>query len=283
MLFCTLLAIQLVTKPVPPTVAPEVLQLCLAGLKENRDIATLSSLRSVGLTKIMKSEFSTLQDQLLKSQIVPEALSSYNIALHIIADLSVSDIHPLCEFLADLDEQLDWMILAPIASSLEKCTQGKLMNGLKSQDVEVFNSILNRGINEFDNDEITRKATLTFLRICINLTNSSSANCDHLNPDDSLIGLLTKVVTSDPGRYAEAYYRNEAQSDDDNSSTEEHELRESKFELVLLSLGLMINFVQESESLKNLVLSTSSATDIKNTFEKLISREVFSCYNRSNS
>jgi len=283
LLFCTLLAIELVTKPLPPTIAAEVLDLCLAGLKESRDIATLSSLRSIGLPKIMKSEFSALQDQLLKSQIVPEALSSHNIALDIIEELSVSNIHPLCKFLSDSDEQLDWRTLAPISSSLEKGTQGKVMNDLKSQYVDVFNSILCRGINEFDDDPVARKATLTFLRVCINLTNSSSANCDYLNKDDSLISLLTNIITADPGRYAEAYYRNEAQSDDDNSSTEEHELRESKFELVLLSLGLMINFVQESQNLKDLVLSMSSATDIKNTFEKLISRDVLSCYVQSNS
>ena len=278
-----MLAIELVTKPLPPTIATEVLDLCLAGLKESRDIATLSSLRSIGLPKIMKNEFSALQDQLLKSQIVPEILSSHNIALDIIEELSVSNIHPLCKFLSDSDEQLDWRTLVPISSSLEKGMQGKVMNDLKSQDVDVFNSILCRGINEFDDDPVARKATLTFLRVCINLTNSSSANCDYLNKDDSLISLLTNIITADPRRYAEAYYRNEAQSDDDNSSTEEHELRESKFELVLLSLGLMINFVQESQNLKNLVLSTSSATNIKNTFEKLISRDVLSCYVQSNS
>lgn len=63
---------------------------------------------------------------------------------------------------------------------------------------------------------------------------------------------------------------------DDSSSTqeEEHEKKESRFELLLLSLGLMINFVQESDKVKDLVLSAPLAADIKRIFEKLIARKV---------
>lgn len=55
---------------------------------------------------------------------------------------------------------------------------------------------------------------------------------------------------------------------------EEQEKGEARFELLILSLGLMINFVQESEEVKDSVLGTSLATDIKDIFETLIARDV---------
>jgi hypothetical protein len=117
---------------------------------------------------------------------------------------------------------------------------------------------------------------LSFLRVCINLTNSSTAICESLNKDLSLATLLTNVITSDSQRYCDAEYPHDTGSVDDTSSIqeEEHEKKESRFELLLLSLGLMINFVQESDMVKDMVLSSSIATNIKDIFERLIEKEV---------
>src|SRR5271169_1030699 len=124
---------------------------------------------------------------------------------------------------------------------------------------------------------ILRKATLSFLRVGINLTNSSSAICQALNYDIALTSILTKAVTADPKRYTDADYHLDTMSHDDGSSIneEEHEKRESRFEVLLLSLGLMINFVQESDQVKDMILSSPLANDIKRVFEKLIALDVF--------
>lgn len=97
-----------------------------------------------------------------------------------------------------------------------------------------------------------------------------------MNPDTTLSTILTKIITTDPLRFSDADYRNDATSHDDISSNheEEHEKRESRFEVLLLSLGLMINFVQESDKVKDSVLKSPLSNDIKKIFEKLISREV---------
>jgi len=118
---------------------------------------------------------------------------------------------------------------------------------------------------------------LSFLRVCINLTNSSNKICEALNSDISLATILTKVITSDPKQYSDADYRPDTTSHDDGSSIseEEQEKRESRFEILLLSLGLMINFIQESDQVKELILSSPLANDVKRVFEKLNSREVF--------
>lgn len=118
---------------------------------------------------------------------------------------------------------------------------------------------------------------MRFLRVCINLTNSSSEICESLNTDFLLSTLLTRVITADPQRYRDAEYPENAGSVDDTSSShnEDHEKKESRFELHLLCLGLMINFVQESDKVKELVLSSPLAVDIKNVFEKLVAREVY--------
>ena len=89
--------------------------------------------------------------------------------------------------------------------------------------------------------------------------------------------ILTNIITTDPQRFSDADYRNDPTSNDDISSNyeQEHEKRESRFEVLLLSLGLMINFVQESDQVKDSVLKSPLSSDIKKIFEKLISREVF--------
>jgi hypothetical protein len=89
--------------------------------------------------------------------------------------------------------------------------------------------------------------------------------------------LLAGIITSHPQRYSDADYRRNSKSDSDHlSATHEadHEQRESHFEVLLLSLGLMINFVQESDSTKELVLSSPIPTSILHIFEKLLSRDV---------
>jgi hypothetical protein len=288
LLVMTLLSIDLIPKPGPPTVTKEVLDLCLAGLRDERDLATLAGLRSVGASKILKTELLNLHSQIGKSRIVPLALTARNLVHGILCDLSVGDICPICDFLRDFKCEGQWKTLATVAGSLEKSTQARVITGLRDQDVEVFGPILQEGISQFDSDGISsllwwvmvailRKATLSFLRVGINLTNSSSEICEALNNDITLATNLAKVITADPKRYTDADYRPDTTSHDDRSSIneEEHEKRESRFEVLLLSLGLMINFVQESDQVKEMILSSSLGNDIKRVFEKLISREVF--------
>jgi hypothetical protein len=125
---------------------------------------------------------------------------------------------------------------------------------------------------------VLRKATLSFLRVCINLTNSSGEICEYLNTDTKLSTILTKIITIDPLRFSDTDYRNDMTSSDDISYNheEEQEKRESRFEVLVLSLGLMINFVQESDKVKDLVLKSPLSNDIKKIFEKLISLEALS-------
>lgn len=150
----TLLAIDLIPKPVPPTISKEVLRLCLAGLRDDRDLATLAGLRSLGASKILKSELLSLHTQIAKSQIVPVALTARNLAHGILVDLSVGDIRPICEFLGDFEYEGQWKTLAAIAGSLEKSTHGRVVTGLKDQDVQVFGPILQQGISQFESDGI---------------------------------------------------------------------------------------------------------------------------------
>ena len=143
------MAIDLIPKPVPPTVAGEVLRLCLAGLREDRNLGTLASLRSLGVSKILKSELLSLQT---KSEILPEVLTPHHLALNILIDLRVSDIHPLCVFLRDFAEIDQWTILVAVAGSLEKSTQGRVITGLKEEDIQAFNPILQQGLSKFEKD-----------------------------------------------------------------------------------------------------------------------------------
>jgi len=96
----------------------------------------------------------------------------------------------------------------------------------------------------------------------------------------SLSTALVNVITANPQRYTDVDYRSDNASHGESSTIneEEHEKKESRFEVMLLSLGLMINFVQESEKVKDLVLPSPLATQIRNAFEKLISREVIPIY-----
>jgi len=154
LLVTTLLAIDLVPKPVPPTVTKEVLQLCLAGLLDERDLPTLAALRSLGTSKILKAELLNLNSQIAKSRIVPQALTARNLVHGILSDLSVGDIRPICDFLRDFEYEGQWKTLGTIAGSLEKSTQGRVLTGLRDGDVEVFSPILQRGISQFESDGI---------------------------------------------------------------------------------------------------------------------------------
>jgi hypothetical protein len=151
-LLTALLSISLIPKPVPPTVAAEVLNLCLAGLCEKRDLISLSASRSLGLSKILKSELLSLQSQISTSQILPEILTSRVLALNILVDLTVPDIRPICAFLRESSDAGRWEILASVAGALEKSTQAKVVTGLEDQDIQVFNPILQNGISGFDTD-----------------------------------------------------------------------------------------------------------------------------------
>jgi len=124
---------------------------------------------------------------------------------------------------------------------------------------------------------VIRKAILSFLRVCINLTNSNGDYCEYMNSDASLLTILTNVIAADPQRYSDSDHQHDMVSNADMSPNHEaeHEKKESRFELLLLSLGLMINFIQESDSVKNLVLTSTLSNDIKKAFEKLISRKVY--------
>jgi len=111
--------------------------------------------------------------------------------------------------------------------------------------------------------------------VCINLTNSSNEICEFLNKDLSLSTLLAKTITSNPKHYSDADHSSTSKSTNPAIAKEDQEKAESRFELLLLSLGLMINFVQESELVKDLILSHPLADDIKTIFETLINGDVF--------
>lgn len=148
----TLLAIDLVPKPISPTVATEVLELCLAGLRDNRDLVSLSSLRSLAISKILKSELLALQTHVSKSQILPNILTPRNLSRNVLVDLCVADIRPICAILPDIGDDDQWRILSAIATSLEKSTQAKVVTNLEDQHVKPFNPILQQGISEFETD-----------------------------------------------------------------------------------------------------------------------------------
>ena len=135
--------------------AGEVLELCLAGLRDERDLATLAGLRSLGASKILKSELGRLQTQMAESRTVPVTLNARNLAHGILIDLSVGDIRPICEFLREFEYEGQWKTLAAISGSLEKTTQGRVIPGLKDQEVQVFNPILRDGIRQFESDGTT--------------------------------------------------------------------------------------------------------------------------------
>jgi hypothetical protein len=117
---------------------------------------------------------------------------------------------------------------------------------------------------------------LSVLRVCINLTNSGGEVCEYLNPDTSLSTILTQIITSDSQRYSDAYYHNDAKANDDVTlNDDDNEKKESQFEVLLLCIGLMINFIQESDKVKDMVIEAKLADNIRKIFEKLILREVY--------
>jgi hypothetical protein len=116
---------------------------------------------------------------------------------------------------------------------------------------------------------LIRKTTISLLRVSINLTNCSEV-CETLNGDKSLIVLLTKIITTYPERYSDAFFHQGGEMNDESLSDEHGAL----FELLLLSLGLMINFAQESDTVKELILSTSAGKEIRFAFEDLVAKDV---------
>ena len=151
-MFGTLLTVNLVPKPIPSTVAMDVLKLCLAGVNEKRDLIKLLSVRSLGVSKLLKSELLDLQTRTAKIQILPKALISHNFALDVLINLSVQDIRPICKLLWNIGEEDRWRTLASLAGCLEKSTQGKLLTGLEAQDISAFSPILKQGLSEFETD-----------------------------------------------------------------------------------------------------------------------------------
>ena len=118
-----------------------------------------------------------------------------------------------------------------------------------------------------------RRATLSFLRVCINLTNSNGETCEALNDGTDITKVLVDVITKHPERYYDKDY--EKDSNSIKSSDDDNELRESRFELLLLGLGLMINLVQESNYLKKTVQS-NYGEEVEKIFETLITHDVYS-------
>jgi Wings apart-like protein regulation of heterochromatin len=152
LLTVTLLVIYILPKPVPGTVTAESSRICLTGLQETRDLATLSSLRSLGLTKLLKQDLLGLESRLLSMDTLPKMLSPHNLATGVLADLSVSDISPLLSFLEENWEREQWGMLSSISQCLEKSTQGRVINDLNDRDVQVLTPLLKQGISEFETD-----------------------------------------------------------------------------------------------------------------------------------
>jgi hypothetical protein len=237
----------------------------------------------------LKAEYIDLKVKIGKAKELLEDITAQNLATGILLDLVVQDVRPLCSFLRDYERE-QWSALRAVAGSLEKSTQGRLISGLQEEDIVPFTNILLEGITAFETDSTSplspfltiaatlRKATLSLLRTTINLTNSSTEICNHLNKDLSLPSLLCKTITSNPQLYVDADHH--SKSGPVANVKEEQEKGESRFELLVLSLGLMINFVQESQEVKDIVLGTNLANDIKDIFETLISRDVPPYYPR---
>jgi Wings apart-like protein regulation of heterochromatin len=278
----TLLAIHLVPKPVDSNFSQTILQLCLAGLREKRDLAALVSLRSSGVSKILKMDLLGLGKKLdTVDDLVQLQLSAYNIALDIIPSLIVSDISPILSFLAEFSDDEDWNVFSALGAALEKSTQGKNLKTLEREDVTPLSTILQNGLTNFEIDGpidiepntsgLRRKSTLAFLRVCINLTNSSFEICESLDTDLTLSTELTKIVTADSRHYVNQEPYRDGQADHSDGDAEK---KESRFELLILTLGLMINFVQESQAVKNAILASPQASQIKIVFEKLMASDV---------
>jgi len=94
-----------------------------------------------------------LQEKMAKSTSSLGSISAQKLAVRILPDLVVQDIHPLCDFLGNYDDA-DWSVLGAVAGSLEKSTQGRIVTGLKEEDVTCFTGILQDGISQFETDGI---------------------------------------------------------------------------------------------------------------------------------
>ena len=130
--------------------------------------------------------------------------------------------------------------------------------------------------------DVLRKTILSLLRVCINLTNATPEICEFLNSDGFLSAELTKVITADTKNYTNTdhLYGDEGMTEIQDGGNEK---REARFELLLLTLGLMINFVQESNQVKESVIASSQASSILSTFEQLRSKKVSDSANRAHN
>lgn len=136
-------------KPVPPTMSAEMLKLCLAGLKEVRSLGKLAGLRSMNVSKILKSELLALEAKSAKSDKSTGILDAQHLAFNVLVELRVNGIRPICAFLGEIVEDYQWAMLVALAGSLEKSTQGRLIPGLTRQDIQPFDPILRAGLKDF--------------------------------------------------------------------------------------------------------------------------------------
>jgi hypothetical protein len=148
----TLLVICIVPKPVPPTVIAEVSQLCIAGLRETRDVTALASLRSLGVSKILKEDISNLKTQISAFESLPAILSPQILSLMILSEINMAEISPLLVFLTEIWEDHNWEIMLSVSQCLEKSTQGRVISDLQDRDVRILNPILQFGISDFNSN-----------------------------------------------------------------------------------------------------------------------------------
>jgi len=130
----------------------EILKLCLAGLKEGRSLGTLSALKSMNVSKILKSELSALETKIAKTKGSAGIINAQRLAFDVVIDLRVFDIRPVCSFLSEIEGDYHWTMLVSVAGSLEKSTQGRLMPTLTRQSIHPFNPILQAGLQDFESN-----------------------------------------------------------------------------------------------------------------------------------
>jgi len=130
----------------------EMLKLCLAGLKEIRSLGTLSALRSMNVSKILKSELLALETKFGKSRGSTGVFNAQNVAFDVLVDLWVPDIRPICSFLSEIEGDYHWVMLLSLAGSLEKSTQGRVMPTLTRRDIGPFKPILQAGLQAVESN-----------------------------------------------------------------------------------------------------------------------------------
>lgn len=145
----------MVPRPVPATTLDTVLEMCLKGSEETRDLVSLASVRSLGVSKILKAEYRDLMEKMGKAENPAEnpleVITAQNLAARILPDLVVQDIRPLCLFLRNYEGE-QWSVVLAVAGSLEKSTQGRVISGLEEEDITPFTKILLEGITNFETD-----------------------------------------------------------------------------------------------------------------------------------